>query len=323
MIKKVLFLILVMSNFIFLYGYENIKDLGNDMFFYIPEEDHIKDYFNFYDYLLRWDQNKISISEEKLFKFYKEFVGQKTLHGLLFEAFLRHTRNPVIRRQVLLMLKGNNIDDVFSRILTRLYNSRVKKVKMQNIDQLQYSFKDEYFDENINLFNQKEMLFFDNELGLMLFNNPWVKTEYKRTDEKEINKDGFYLNYRGETNSLGIYFYKFTDISFEEFNNKVIYSKYSFERFNYHGKVKELEKSGILKKSNADKIFLNYGFGVNDWHSGENILFTLFLYSEKHQRGYSVSYCMNFLKNNNNYEMRHRIWNQLMMQFLFCNININ
>jgi len=321
MIKKVVLLFFILFNLTPLLNSENLIDLSNDMFFYVPYEEHAADYINFYNYLKQWEENKVIINDEKLLKFYKDFAGQKTLHGFIFEAFLRQTKNKNIQKQVLFMIKGYKLDDVFSVILTRLYNSRKKQIEMGDNNQLQYSYNEEYFDENINLFKQNEYLAFKNELGLMLFDNPWTNLSYNSRNKVYSENDSFFLMYGGGTNSMTIHFYKMINIIFEEFKSREIEGKYNAEKYG-NWKVQEIEIKGILKKANADKIFICTGTGPDLFPEIESGTFSILLYNEKLERGYSISYYMNFSKINNNFEMRQRIWNHLLMQLIFSFINV-
>lgn len=312
-------IILIFS--LFLISGEDNKEV-KQFFFYIPDQEQINDYFNLFKYLIQWDENKIVINNEKLEKYYTGYVNQDSFQGLLFESFLRQTKNKKIQRQVLQLVKKNKLNDEYSQSLTRLYNSQEEKFKVDdNIEQIQYNYKEQYFDENINLFYQTESLVYNKELGLMLFENPWTNISFKSEDEKNKNQNMFFLMYGGGTNSMTIHFNKLSEIEFDDYKKEEI-DKYNPDR-NKNWKIIELEKKGILTTSGADKIFIAYDTGPDLFPEIDAGTFNIYLYNEKLKTGYTISYYMNFSKINNNYNLRHRIWNHLLMQVTLSFINVN
>ncbi len=124
--KYMVSIILIFS--LFLISGEDNKEV-KQFFFYIPDQEQINDYFNLFKYLIQWDENKIVINNEKLEKYYTGYVNQDSFQGLLFESFLRQTKNKKIQRQVLQLVKKNKLNDEYSQSLTRLYNSQEEKIQ--------------------------------------------------------------------------------------------------------------------------------------------------------------------------------------------------
>ena len=79
----------------------------------------------------------------------------------------------------------------------------------------------------------------------------------------------------------------------------------------------------LFENSGADKIYIGYGVGPDIFPEIDTATFSVYLYNEKLQKGYSITYFMNFSKINNNYKIRHRIWNQILYQLCFSFINIS
>ena len=182
-------------------------------FFYIPTEEQINDYFNLYKYLNHWDELLKKLNEAKLFELYDGYVGQQSMQGLLFEAFLRQTKNKHIRKKIIEHINDNNLNDEFSQSLVRLYNSKTKTYIQDEQQKIQYNYNDKYYDENINLFKMKEVYFFNNELGMMLFDNDWGIIRFEDKDKKPT----FFFIFGGGTNSMTIDFERYENITLEEF----------------------------------------------------------------------------------------------------------
>ncbi len=155
----------------------------------------------------------------------------------------------------------------------------------------------------------------------MLFENPWTNISFKSEDEKNKNQNMFFLMYGGGTNSMTIHFNKLSEIEFDDYKKEEI-DKYNPDR-NKNWKIIELEKKGILTTSGADKIFIAYDTGPDLFPEIDAGTFNIYLYNEKLKTGYTISYYMNFSKINNNYNLRHRIWNHLLMQVTLSFINVN
>jgi hypothetical protein len=316
--------ILICFVFILLFSVklQSQEQTEGEFFFYQLDEEEIKDYFDKFQFLIALDKNKVEFTDDKLETFFTKYIGKDSIECLLLESFFRQTKNKKIQTKVLKYIEKNNLNDEYSQSLFRLYNSKVKKYKQDKTEQIQYNYKDQYYDENINLFYQSETLVFNKELGLMLFENPWTNINYKKDDEKNENSGSFFLIYGGGTNSMTINFFKYSDVSFDQFKTQEIDKKYFSDKYK-KWKIVELEKKGILEKSGSDKIFIGYGVGPDIVPDIDTATFNIYLYNEKLQKGYSISYFMNFSKINNNYKLRQRIWNQLLLQLCFSFINIS
>jgi hypothetical protein len=292
------------------------------LFFYQIKLDEIKDYFDKYKYLTALDKNNVILTDEKIDLFFKDYIGKETMESLLLESFFRYTKNKEIQKKVLNYLQKNKLSDEYSQSLIRLYNSKEKKYQQDKVEQIQYDYNGKYFDENINLFYQSEKLFFNNELGIMLFDNPWAYLSFKNNDDKKSDDDSFVLIYGGGTNSMTINFNKFPNLDFEQFSAKEINKSYNKQKYD-NWKLVELENKEIFENSGSDKIFIGVGIGPDTIPEIDCGTFDIYLYNEKLKCGYSISYFMNFSKINNNYKLRKRIWNQILFQLCFSYIEVS
>jgi len=321
MIKKRLIMIMIIFFItINIFPKANIDNVTNELFMYVPTQEDINDFFNLFNYLIEWDKNKRNIKDEQLLNYYNAYIGQESFQGLLFEAFLRQTTNKKIQKQILKIIEENNYNDEFSKALYRLYNAKIKRYKQDGATKIQYNYNDGFFDENINLFYMYESLTFNKELGLMLFENDWSQMSYQPDKEEDNKRDSFFLLYGGGTNSMTIHFTRYSDMDFKEFKEEAINDKYNKEKYQ-NWEIKELNIEGILTRSGADKFYIGIGIGPDMIPEIDCGTFDVYLYNSKLKKGYEISYFMNFSKINNNYKIRHRIWNHLAMQLILTFIN--
>ncbi|MBN1533463.1 MAG: hypothetical protein JXA20_12415 [Spirochaetes bacterium] len=284
------------------------------LFFYSPDQRAVDDYFNLYEFLSQWEGNRRTVPDERLAQYYRGYRRSNTLQGLLFESFLRQTRNPQVRKQVLRLIERSRLDDEFSKSLVRLYSSRESKTVREGKERITSSYQNRYFDEGINLFSHGESRLFGGRLGLLLFDNPWSGIQY--TKKGGADPDDLSLIVGGETNALVAMFMRFRNVSFEEFKRTRMERRHNYNAYG-NWRVRPLEKRGILERCGADRVFLGVGTGPDTVQGIERGTFTLYLYSDGRREGYEVSYLMNFSPRNNNYAMRYRIWSTLLMQLNF------
>jgi hypothetical protein len=287
------------------------------LFFYSPDQKMVDDYFNLYEYLSQWEKNQRTVTDEKLAQYYRGYTRTNSLQGLLFESFLRQTKNPLVRKQVLKLIEQSRFNDQFSYSLTRLYSSKEVRTVQEGKERIVRNFRDRYFDEGINLFSHGESRLFDGKLGVLLFDNPWSVINV--TSKGAADPNDLSLIVGGETNALVVMFKRFVNIPFEQFRKDRVENGYDYKTYG-NWKVRQLEKRGILAKSGADRLYLGYGTGPDTIQGIERGTFTIYLYSDRRREGYEVSYLMNFSQNNNNYAVRHRIWSALLMQLNFVYI---
>ena len=307
MLKKIFFLMLI------LFSMEVFAQ--DDLFFYIPSDTEIYDFIIMKSFLKEWNDNKIKVDDEKFASMMDGLIGKDTLHSLQFEAFLRYTKNKNIQKRILKYINDNKLDSNFMTSLKKLYVTKEVKHKSGEKDVIQYNYKDQEYDENINLFWSKEVNFFNNELGLLVFDNDWYVMTVK--NQNEADRNIFSLLYGGGTNSMTIMFKKYPDVkekdikSNSKFKTETIESKY---KSNYV--KKELPLEGVLQKSGADKIIIMYGMGP-DLLNTVSGTFAAFFYNKSKKTLYEVTYFMNFSSINIHYSERNRMYNLLLFQLLF------
>ena len=298
----------------------NLLDPDDGYFFYIPSDEEINDFFKFYAYLNKIDNDHLTLAEDKLKQLYDRFLNKDSFHSLLFEAYLLQTQNEDLRESLLRIISKNNYDDEFSKALIRKYQSTVKIRECDGKSILQYNYNDEYYDENINLFHINQVKAFNKKLGIMLLQNDWNNLKFKDS-ERNVKKDSFVLLFGGGTNSMTITFREKVNMDFENFYQDEISKAINFGKFD-NWKILELPGEGVFARAGADKIYLGYGTGPDVIPEIDTAAFTIYLYNDEYKTGYSVKYFMNFSKINNNYKIRSRIWNQLLLYLNFAFLEI-
>jgi len=288
---------------------------------YIPSDGEIQYLMNLYERLKSFDNNTQDYTQ--LGSMYKTFenVSDKyysTYQRLLFESYLLKTKNEKIQNYISSYINQNNLQDNFSSTLNRLYQGKPEQYTSNNQKYERINISGNFIDEEINLFNMKEITVFNNDLGLMLFDNNWTIVNIKDdiTNEKNIS-----LIYGGGTNSIAIYIKQTTNISFNDFKMLQIDGKFYKEKYSDY-QVIELPNEGILGRSGADHIFLGVGSGADiAFKDIDNFSAVMFIYSEKNQTGYKIDYFMNISPKNNNYQIRNDLFNHLLFQNLMSFIN--
>jgi len=184
------------------------------LFFYIPDNESMSYYLNFHSYLIKLDRNETDIDDQTFLAFLDNYIGKNSLQSLLFESFLRHTKNTNIQSKVLKYFIEKNINTNFTNGLMKLYASKPESARqLDGKETLRYNYNNSEFDENINLFNFSEVGLFNREIGMLLFENNWMQTSLNSNDE---NIEAFFLLEGGETNALSISFKRYSNISESE-----------------------------------------------------------------------------------------------------------
>jgi hypothetical protein len=118
---------------------------------------------------------------------------------------------------------------------------------------------------------------------------------------------------------MSINYRKYENIDLWGFESNVV----RFENTKYNNWViKELALEGVLKRAGADKIYYGMGYGDDVIEEIKAGTFSLYLFNDNMQKAFVVSYYMNFSAINNNFKVRHRIWNYLAFHILLTFINI-
>jgi hypothetical protein len=277
---------------------------SSDFFFYIPSEEEIQAYVSMRTYLKAWNDNKIEVDDARLTALLTNQIGKETLQSLLFESFLRYTKNKKIQTRVLQYMAKNKIDTPFVNSLKKLYAARQVKRKVDGQDVIQYNYRNQEYDENINLFWFDEAGVFNDELGLLLFDNAWTAITFNEPNTTGDNS--LVLMYGGGTNAMTISFNKFSNLSERDFETKCLKGTYI-----------ELPLEGILSRAGATRIVVSQGEGPDIIETIDAGTFSIYLYNKTKRVLYQVSYYMNFSPVNIHYQERRRIYNFLLFQLLF------
>jgi hypothetical protein len=286
------------------------------LFLYIPDSETMSDYLNLHSYLRAWDQNELDVDDQGLSMFLNNYIGRNTLQSLLFESFLRYTKNHNIQTRVLNYLNTNNIYTNYANSLRKLYSSNPIIVTRgsDGREVLQYNYNNSEFDENINLFHFNEIGLFRREIGMLLFNNDWATTSFNSPNE---NIEAFFILCGGQTNALTVTFRRYSNLNKDE--PETIYNAAGYTQKYRNWIVTALPLQGILSRAGADRVTLAYGLGTDlNVNAIETGTFNIYLYKEKENLMYEISYFMNFAPININFPERIRIFNLLLFQLIFA-----
>ena len=314
-LRKFFFIILITLSM------ELLAQETGSFFLYIPDNEAMSDYLNMQSYLKDWDKNEINVDEENLSALFNNYIGKETLESLLFESFLRYTKNKNIQNRVLTYIKKNKLKTNFTESLKKLYAAVPIVKQADGKDVTQYSFNNSEFDENINLFLFDEVGFFNNEIGMLLFDNDWgIMTLKNIKDNSDAGKDSFVLIYGGGTNSMTISFDKYSNIDEKNIESKIKTDYY--KKYNDNWKITTLPLEGILSRAGADKFIIVYGVGNDNYFKEiEEASFSSYLYNKRNKVLYEIRFFMNFSSANISFLERGRIFNLLFFQTLFIFLN--
>lgn len=311
MLKKLLFVLFILSAVI---GFTQ----NDDMFIYIPSEEEMQSYLLMRSYLQKWDNNEVEIDDARLSSLFTGYVGEGSLQSLLLESFLRFTKNENIQNRVIKYIEDDKLNTSFTNSLQKLYEARQIKRMSDGKEIIQYNYRNQEYDENINLFSVAESEVFNNELGLLLFQNDW--TVAALNGENQSNEELFVLLYGGATNSMTISFRKYTNIEESAIETKFMNSLYD-GRYKDNWTTGELRLDGILSRAGVNRMFILQGSGPDVIEGIESGTFTVYLYKQSTKSLYEVSYYMNFSPNNIHYAERNRIFNFIYFHLLFTYLN--
>jgi hypothetical protein len=305
MVKRLLFLVCILFS---------IEVFAQEAFFlYIPSEDEVKNFIYARSLLKAWDNNEISIDSE-LFDSMINSLGEDSIIGLQAEAFLRYTKNKNIQDKILKYIDDNKIDTPFTESLKKLYEAKETKQKIGGGNNIQYSYNNKEYDENINLFWFDEANVLNNEVGLLLFKNDWTMFNVDNPNDPK-NKTSI-LMYGGGTNSMIMTFQKFSNVKENNINSKLKTELYN-QRYKKNWNKNELPLEGILRRARADKIIMLSGTGPEAIKTIDSFTGTIYLYNKNKKVLYEITCYMNFSPINIHYSERYRIYNLLLFQLLF------
>lgn len=291
-------------------------------FLYIPETDEMSSFISNWKYLQKCDSGEVVPDEQQIASFFS-VIGRNDTISLQMEMFLLNVKNKDVQKKAENYIKKNNLDTPFAQALLRKYNSVEKTYDNSGHEEIQYSYNDEWFDENITLYDFNEIHPFEDEFGLLLFNNNWGVLRLKNIETDEpVNEDHFYMIHGGGTNCMTISFTEYknveTEDDFAQIINDFIKSKKEGEQkdeWNFY----QLNKTGVLENCGVDEYIIYSRIGseplVPAISAGD---FGAYLYSEKYKKVYKVEYHVNFSVINISYEIRQRIYDYVRFFTIFC-----
>ena len=327
---------------------------SSELFLYVPTDDEMGRFMGMHQFLREWDENKRDVDAKALDALYSANVGKNTLNGLQFEAFLRNTKNAAVRKEVLDYLDAHALADPFAACLKKLYAAKELPQESGGTAARRYSYQDEEFDEDIDLFDFYETGFFDQKLGLLLFDNGWEQVslnggtpakpetsaapdvaaegaaaaEGKAQDAAAAESkapaaapsvESFYLIYGGGTSTMTVYCKKYARLPEAKIAEVLAAEPFPAK---YEGwKAFGLDAKGILAGSGASKYIVAYGIGPDTMPGIDSGAFNAYLYDDKTETLYEMSASINFSPMNVNYPTRDRIYNYVLFNTLFCFLN--
>ena len=308
---------------IFVYAENPEKEDENQQLFYVISADELHHFSQCWNWLQKWEEGEIKISDEEFARVYENQTGKNLFSAMLYEIFFINSKNKDIQKQVKKYIQKNKLEEKpFEKALLKKYSSKKQTMKQGDKKVIQYSYKDLEFDENINLSDFFEVHPFNDEFGFMLFNNDWnvmamhsMKTKQPLDDKKLIYIIG------GGTNSMKITVEEFEDVSVNDAEDIIriakldnISQKYADDWF-----FAEPEKNGILENCGVDNYYVGYGIGSDYFFPEISCAdFVTCMYKKSTGKVYKMHIYMNYSKININYEIRDRIYSYVKFFTLFC-----
>lgn len=286
----------------------------SDYSFYVPSDEEVAIFFSMSNYLAEMQSGKRVMDENTFFKICDGYIGKDSLQSLLFEMYLRQLKSEPLQAMVEKYFLYKKIDTPFSQSLLKIYSSNPVEYSQDGKVLIQYSYNDEEFDENINLFRLKEISLYDERLNIMTFNLDWSLFNISGGPVKKI--DSLFFIFGGGTNSLTLHVNKYEKVSIDQVYNIISNKKLESKYENYQ--IAEVPMEGIIKRAGTDLYIVETGAGPDIVDGIVAGIFNGYLYSEESQTLFEVSYYMNFSENNISYSYRNRIFNYLLFMTLLC-----
>ena len=186
----------------------------SDGLLYIPEMDEMSSFISNWSYLKKCDSGENVIDQDQIKVMYS-VVGRNDLVSLQMENFLREVKNKDIQKLVIDYISKNKVNTPLAQALIKKYNA-TENIQEDNNGhkQIQYSYHDVEYDENITLYDFNEIHPFDDEFGMLLFNNDWGVMQLNNPEPGD--EKNFYLIYGGGTNSLSISLREYVNVDTKE-----------------------------------------------------------------------------------------------------------
>ena len=323
--KKFIILFVLLISSVFIFAESNNISKKDKEFLYILNPDEMNYFTQSYAWLKNWEAGNFKVSDKEIAEIYEEQIGKQTITSMLYENFFRNTKNKDIQKQMKDYIQKNKLSDKpFEKVLLKKYDSKEKNYEQENKKLIQYSYNDTEFDENINLFDFNEVHPFDDELGLLLFENDYHILQWKsfKTDEYTDNKELLFIA-GGGTNSVTIKVKEFDNVSPSSKDEiiKIANIGYIANKYKDDWVFIELDKKGVLENCGVDNYYIGYGINsdvfISDIAAGD---FVTCMYKKDTGKVYLIYTYMNFSKININYEIKNRLFNYILFftQFCYC-----
>lgn len=287
---------------------------------YLPTQETGQAYFGMYNYLLDWEKNPAKIDLELFDKIYANQTGSVSMESLVFENFLRQTRNPEIKALVMQYFLQKKIATPFSQVVKDHFNSTPVNVKVDGSSPARYSLEGKVYDEGIDYFNFSEVSFFADELGMILPKNDWKVLTFKNKEDGSADKNSFFLTLGGGTNALSVFLKKVPNIEASQVMDN-LELKYFKEKYKAEPYVYDLPLEGEIARSGTDRFVLVYNFGKDIIPEIECGDFSVFLYKASKKTLYRINYFVNFSPPNLHFSERLRIYQYLLLNLTYSFLN--
>ena len=316
--KKVIFSFVV-AFLMVIFSFADEKE--NSDLFYVPTYDEFGYFVNYMNFLQAWENDEVQVSDEEFENIYKEQIGSFYFSSKIFEMYFKSTNNPKIKSQIKKYIQKNNLNDEYAKaLLKKLDSVRIERKENEKVLN-QYVYNDEEYDENIILSSLTEIHPFDDEFGMLLFNNDYNVLRWKNFNNEKVSDSDekqFYLMTGGGTNSMLINLKEYLNVENEDSAKELFNLGYFENKYKENWFFTELEQKGVLSNCGVEHYYIGYGIGpdiIPEISCGD---FVAFLYSEKLKKVFIVDIFMNFSKININYEIRNQIYDYLKFFTLFC-----
>lgn len=325
--KKKLLLILLMLVSVFAFAQEEVvaeeaagERQSYNIFLYPLTEDEMEYFIKSWNWLKAWEAGQVEYSDKQFELLYEDQIGQEYFTAMLFENFFMNTKNPKIQKQLKKYIKKNKLGDrTYEKALLKKLDSKPQTWEQSTSTEtnqfIQYVYNDSEYDENINFFDFDEVRPFDDEFGLILFNNDWAVLTVRNIETDELVDDRkILLMFGGGTNCITITLQEYLNVESVDAVTELANIASFEKKYEDNWKFLELPKEGILERCGADNIFV--GIGIGDESMDGDVL--SLLYRKDLQKAYKVSFYMNYSESNINYENRARLYNYLLFFATFA-----
>jgi hypothetical protein len=240
-----------------------------------------------------------------------DYAGKKSIHAVFFRSYIRHSRNPEVQSWFRRYVRKREWDSFFVSNTVSLWAFSESLPSEERERELSASVSDSgKRDEGINLYFLDHIKFFEDELVVHVYSNPW--REVSMPEEGGDGERSVNVMVGAPTNALSVMASRFGARNEEEFFTRVS-TMSDFLRDKY-GLVKESDVTGegAFSRTGADRVIVQFGVGHDIVPDIAQCHAVLFLFSARENRGYRVVFFMNVSEKNHSYEIADELFNQLI-----------